>query len=294
MQTTNFGEKVCKKNKKNHHFQIFFFRVDPLLNFFAGFNPSTLIAHKSPITTKKMRRDQSGNVFNSDQLILLEWFVVKDGERGRLAPETPPNSWIAAKSAHFLNVRRQKDRCPASTGECEMYRRFLCVMLFISSDFLQDLIVHLCESVSVLMKVGGPTPSRRGGYSTSSLRVRSPRLPNVVCVGGLVLGGAAGRAGVRRGAGLLLVLGGAVGLQGRHGWRGELTLGGAAFTAEQLAFDLPEVIAIVKSEGEDTDEEVSQMYTLNASKLSLRCQCVWSSRMDRLQQPWMDGWSVVL
>lgn len=61
-------------------------------------------------------------------------------------------------------------------------------------------------------------------------------------------GGTVGRTGVRRRTGLLLVLWCAVGLQGRHGRRRVLALGGATFTVELLAFDFPEVVTIVKSE----------------------------------------------
>ena len=61
-------------------------------------------------------------------------------------------------------------------------------------------------------------------------------------------GGTVGRAGVRRRTGLLLLLRRAVGLQRRHGCRRVLALGRAAFAAEQLAFDFPEVVAVVESE----------------------------------------------
>lgn len=63
---------------------------------------------------------------------------------------------------------------------------------------------------------------------------------------GLFLRRTGGRAGVGQGAGLLLLLRRAVGLQGRHGDRRVLALGGAALAAELLAFDFPEVVAVVK------------------------------------------------
>jgi len=62
-------------------------------------------------------------------------------------------------------------------------------------------------------------------------------------------GGTVGRAGVGRCAGLLLVLWCAISLQGRHGHRRVPALRGATFAAEQLAFDFPEVVTIVESDG---------------------------------------------
>lgn len=62
--------------------------------------------------------------------------------------------------------------------------------------------------------------------------------------------GTVGRAGVRWRAGLLLVLWRAVRLQQCHGWWRVLTFWRTAFTAEQLAFDFPEVVAVVKSKRE--------------------------------------------
>lgn len=59
-----------------------------------------------------------------------------------------------------------------------------------------------------------------------------------------------GRAGVGRRTGLLLALRRAVGLQRRHGRRRVLALGRAALAAEQLAFDFPEVVSVIKSESE--------------------------------------------
>lgn len=90
----------------------------------------------------------------------------------------------------------------------------------------------------------------QGGWKQVSLCVRQ----SCVCVVKFSVrrvlgrtGGTVGRAGVRWSAGLLLVLRGAIRLQRRHGrWR-VFALGRAAFAAEQLAFDFPEVVAIVKS-----------------------------------------------
>lgn len=89
------------------------------------------------------------------------------------------------------------------------------------------------------------------GYRQASLCVRQ------LCVSVLKIsvrkflrrtGGTVERAGVRWRAGLLLVLWRAVRLQRRHGCRRVLALGRATFAAEQLAFDFPEVVAVVKSE----------------------------------------------
>lgn len=87
-------------------------------------------------------------------------------------------------------------------------------------------------------------------------------------------GGTVRRAGVGRRAGLLLVLGRAVRLQGRQCRRGVPALGRAAFAAEQLAFDFPEVVAIVKSErGQQEEGNVqSELHTCVAFwVLSLVC-----------------------
>lgn len=94
-------------------------------------------------------------------------------------------------------------------------------------------------------------------YSTISLREvqKEPEGPILALAPPwVVLGGPAGGTGVGQHAGLLLVLGRAVGLQRRHGSRGVLAPGGAAFAAEQLALDFPEVVAVVKpGEGENME-----------------------------------------
>lgn len=59
-------------------------------------------------------------------------------------------------------------------------------------------------------------------------------------------GGGVGGAGVRRRTGLLLILRGAVRLQRRHRCGRVSTFRGATFAVEQLAFDFPEVLAVVK------------------------------------------------
>lgn len=263
VQTTNAslqkGGRSARKKKS-------YLKVDLLLHFFVGFNPDSTL--NTSFQSQQRRWEETKVATYSKVISWSRW----NGSWLKMAEvwaRAPQNSWIAAKSAPFLNVRRKTQvPCPAQVsmkctdgfcpgGVCCAWCNSL--LFFISSDFFQDLIVHLslCQSVSVLMKVGGPT--YQGEADTVQVHIRSgaPVWPNVVCVcvgRGLVLAGAAGRAGVRRGAGLLLVLGGAVSLQGRHGGRGELTLGGAAFTGEQLAFDLPEVIAIVKSDGEDREK----------------------------------------
>ncbi len=93
----------------------------------------------------------------------------------------------------------------------------------------------------------------RGGWRQASLCVRQSCVHVAELSVRRILGrtgGTVGRAGVGWRAGLLLVLRCAVRLQRRHRrWR-VLALGRAAFAAEQLAFDFPEVVAVVKSERE--------------------------------------------
>lgn len=101
--------------------------------------------------------------------------------------------------------------------------------------------VHL--ELKVFQFVEEPSLVTAGGGDTVRFAQRRPERP---------LGGAAGRAGVRQRAGLLLVLG-----RRRHGDRRVLTLGGAAFAAEQLALDFPEVVAVVKP-GEHQKKKTDQ------------------------------------
>lgn len=101
--------------------------------------------------------------------------------------------------------------------------------------------VHL--ELKVFQFVEEPSLVTAGGGDTVRFAQRRPERP---------LGGAAGRAGVGQRAGLLLVLG-----RRRHGDRRVLTLGGAAFAAEQLALDFPEVVAVVKP-GEHQKKKTDQ------------------------------------
>lgn len=127
-----------------------------------------------------------------------------------------------------------------------------------SSNFFHHLIVHLglCRNIShedwwsiVLLRSGDTVQV----HCPRTMEAGVPACP--VCVAKLSMrralwrtGRTVGRAGVRWCAGLLLVLRCAVRLQRRRGcWR-ILAFRRTTFAAEQLAFDFPEVVTVIKSE----------------------------------------------
>lgn len=183
-----------------------------------------------------------------------------------------PWSWLFKRSHSTMstNLWKKKDKLQSSQKSCIWNVKIYCpcdlccaccccpllfmlqavspsrILLCVCVTFMKDDGLWLQSEVEIKYKF--TDKSSRG------MQTGVPVCPSVMCTCSefsvrRVLGRTGwtvGRAGVRWRAGLLLVLRGAVRLQRCHGhWR-VFAFGRAAFTAEQFAFNFPEVVAIVK------------------------------------------------